>query len=380
MEAKQTIIEEVQLLLAQKGKTCISIILPLHNLTIDQKADKIQLNKAVKEIYNHLKTSVTNSSGELMDRLHSLQKQIEFNRNDKGIALYVSEGAEFYSTFPFPVAQTVEVDKSFRLKELLLKEQYSVPYNVLYIDEHEIRLFVGKLKQVKEICSSEFPMIYEETYEYQPASHSSSLAGYAHVKSFEKEKNNLKKIKHEDWIHQANDQLHKYLQNSEALLLCGSTKYTSAFLNRTSHASKIIGVVNGNYNRFDETEFATIIWPSIEAYIYEKMVDEINEYNAKIGEGLAEKGIVQVWDAIFSGRGETLLIEKNYQVKGFLANHNSCQLFLQAPKLKHTVLGDAVNNLLEMLLEKNGKVVITEDGMLHEHKHIALITRYRYLS
>jgi hypothetical protein len=34
--AKRTISEEIKLLLDQKGNTCISIVLPLHNLTIDQ--------------------------------------------------------------------------------------------------------------------------------------------------------------------------------------------------------------------------------------------------------------------------------------------------------------------------------------------------------
>jgi hypothetical protein len=200
------------------------------------------------------------------------------------------------------------------------------------------------------------------------------------VKSFEREKNQIEKIRQEAFVRQANDQLQKYLQNSELLVLCGTTRCTSAFLNRTTHAGKIIGVLNGNYNRLDETEFAGMIWPLIEACIYERIVDEISEYNEKIGEGLAEEGIVPVWDAIVAGRGETLLVEKNYQVKGYLTNHDSWQLFLQAPKREHSVLEDVVNNLLEMQIERNGKIVFTEDGMLNDHNHIALITSYHYFS
>lgn len=379
MAVNQTISEEIKLLLDQKGNTCISIVLPLHNLTIDQKADKIHLAKAVKEICDQLKTTIEPSE-KIITSLNGLVEQIEFNRNDEGIALYASEAIAFYSTFPFTVTETVAIEKSFHLRELLLKEQYAIPYNVLYIDEHEIRLYTGKLRQLKEIRNGEFPMIYEQDYEYQPASHTTSMAGYAHVKNFEREKDQIDKIRHEAFIQQADDQLHKYLQNSEVLLLSGNTRYTSAFLNRTTHADKIIGVVNGNYNRFDETVFAGMVWPSIEACIYERMIDEIGEYNEKIGEGLVEEGISAVWDAVCNGRGETLLVEKSYQVKGYLTNHNTWQLFLQAPGRKHTVLQDAVNSLLEMQLEKKGKVVFTEDGMLNEHQHIALVTRYRYFS
>jgi hypothetical protein len=380
MPAKQTIKEEVKMLLGQKGKTCVSIVVPLHNLTIDQKADKIHLEKAVKEVCERIKANNIESSDMLIEKLDALLQQAEFNRNDQGIGLYVSAETGFYSTFPFTVTENIVIDKSFRLRELLFKQQYSIPYNVLYIDESEIRLYTGKLRELKMVCNGEFPMLYEEKYEYQPASHSTSLAGYAHVKSFEKDKRGIDKIRHEAFIQQADDQLHKYLQNSEVLLLCGVTRYTSAFLNRTAHANKIISVLNGNYNRFDETEFAGMAWPSIEAYIDEQMIDAISEYNEKIGEGLSEEGFIPVWDAVLSGRGNTLLVERNYQVKAYLANNNSWQLFLQAPRRKHKVLEDAVNNLIEMVLDKNGKVVFTEDGMLNDHKHIALITRYHYFS
>jgi hypothetical protein len=146
------------------------------------------------------------------------------------------------------------------------------------------------------------------------------------------------------------------------------------------HANNIISVLNGNYNQLTEPEFSKLMWPSLEAYIHEQMIDEINDYNEKIGEGLAEEGIVPVWDAVSGGRGQTLLVEKNYRVKGFSAALNPCQLFLQAPQQKHSVLEDAVNDLAEMVLKKNGKIVFTEDGMLNEHKHIALVTRYSYFS
>ena len=378
MPAKQTISEEVKMLLDQKGNTCISVVLPLHNLTVDQKADKLHLEKAAREICEKLRTEGIESADKLITTINGLLQQVEFNRNDEGIGLYVSEGTSFYSTFPFTVSENIVIDKSFRLRELLFKQQYSIPYNLLYLDDKEIRLFVGELGELKEIRNDEFPMLYEEKYEYQPASHSSSLAGYAHVKSFEKDKPAINKIRHEAFIHQADDQLHKYLQNTELLLLCGVTRCTSAFLNRTAHAEKIISVLNGNYNRFDETDFARMAWPSIEAFIYKQMIDVVGEYNEKIGEGLSEEGIVPVWDAVSSGRGDTLLVEKNYRVKGYLANHDTWQLFLQAPKRKHTVVEDAVDNLIEMVLEKKGKVVFAEDGMLNEHQHIALITRYNF--
>lgn len=378
MPVKQAISEELKLLLDQKGKTCVSIILPLHNLTIDQKADKIHLEKAVKEICEELKNNFPDKAEKLIDSIHNLEQQIKFNRNDEGIGLYVSENVSFYLTFPFPPTEHLSIDKSFRIRELLLKDQYALPYNILYVDEKEIRLYTGKLKQLQEIRNGEFPMIYEEEYEYQRSSRTTSYAGHSHVKSFEKDKTTLEKMRHESFVHQADELLHKYIQNSQVFVLCGITRYTSAFLNRTAHADKVVTVLNGNYNHFTETDFANMVWPSVEAFIFEKMVDEVSNFKEKIGEGLTDEGIIAVWDAVVNGRGDTLLVEKNLQVKAFTTNHNSWQLLLQPPKRKYTELQDAVDTLLEILIEKNGRVVFTEDGMLSDYQHIALITRYRY--
>jgi hypothetical protein len=381
MPAKQIIDDELKLLMKQKGKICITIILPLHNLTTHQKADRLRLEKAVKETCLELESINTDESKKIVSRLKNLVCEIKFNRSDKGIGIYVSEDMGLCFTFPFPVSENIAIDKNFSLRELLLKRQYSVAYWILYIDEKEVRLYTGKLNQLHEIRNGEFPMLYsdETGYEYQPPSRGSSLAGSAHVKSFEREKHAIEKIRHEAFIREADALLKKYLKEAEVLLLCGTGRYTSAFLNRTLYADRVISVLNGNYNRYDEREFCGMAWPSVNAYIYEKMVDEISEYNEKIGEGLAEEGIVPVWEAVYEGRGETLLVEKSYQVKGYLTDQVTSRLTLKIPKKNYVALEDAVNNLLEMMLEKNGRVVFTEDGMLSDHRQIALITRYRYL-
>lgn len=378
MSVKQAISEELRLLLDQKGKTCVSIILPLHNLTIDQKADKIHLEKAVEEVCEELNNNYPEASKKIVSSLHHLQQQVKFNRNDEGIGIYASEELSFYTTFPFFVSENLLVDTCFRIRELLMREQYAIAYNILYVDAKEIRLFTGKLKQLQEIRNGEFPMIYEDEYEYQPSSRTTSYAGESHVKSFEKDKGALDKIRRESFIKQADEILHKYIEQSQVLVLCGTTRYTSAFLNRTTHADKVVTVLNGNYNNYSEIDFASMVWPSVDAFIYEKMVDEISNYNEKIGEGLAEEGITAVWDAVCNGRGETLLIEKSFEIKAFTTNQNSWHLLLQPPQKQHTELKDAVNSLLEILLEKKGRVVFTENGMLSDHQHIALITRFHY--
>lgn len=186
----------------------------------------------------------------------------------------------------------------------------------------------------------------------------------------------LKKKRHEAFIMQSDHLLDKHLKGADIVVLCGPKRYTSAFLNRTIHARKIISVLNGSYNRLNEKDFSILVWPSLRAFIHEKVVDEINEYSEKMGEGLTEEGIVDVWTAITEGRGETLLVEKNYEVKGYIADAHPWQLCMRPPKGNFTVIPDVINTLLESLMEKNGRVIFTEEKALDRHQHIAVITRY----
>ena len=75
-------------------------------------------------------------------------------------------------------------------------------------------------------------------------------------------------------------------------------------------------------------------------------------------------------------RGLKLLLEKDYHVQGFLEKQYSYQLYLQPPKEPHIILKDAISELIERMLDKNGKIIFVENGMLRKHQSIALITRY----
>ena len=90
---------------------------------------------------------------------------------------------------------------------------------------------------------------------------------------------------------------------------------------------------------------------------------------------MTEEGILSVWDAVTEGRGLTLLLERDYHIQGFLQETSEI-LHLKPPKEPHIVLNDAVNELINRTLEKNGKLILVENGMLRNHQHVGLITRY----
>ena len=61
---------------------------------------------------------------------------------------------------------------------------------------------------------------------------------------------------------------------------------------------------------------------------------------------------------------------------GFLLRDDEYNLHLKPPTKQHEILPDAVNHLIEEVLNKNGSVVLVENNSLNDHQHLALLTRY----
>jgi hypothetical protein len=91
---------------------------------------------------------------------------------------------------------------------------------------------------------------------------------------------------------------------------------------------------------------------------------------------MTEEGITHVWDAVVADRGETLLVERNLEMRGFVEHQNPGKLYLHPPKNSHVVLLDAVDSIIKMAFDKDIKIVFAEDGMLYKNMRIALVTKF----
>jgi Raf kinase inhibitor-like YbhB/YbcL family protein len=375
-KTKQNFSEELMMLLAEKGNTCVTITFPLHHLPAEQKTDKLHLMKLVREACDMVSAHYPSEAPQVIENLKKLQDEISFNTSDEGVGIYTSSDMSFYSTFSFPVAEKIVTDKSFHLKEMFTKEQYAVPYNVLYIDEKEVRVYAGKFNQLHEVKTGGFPLFYDNTYTCPLPGETNPAVESLFVNRFERKSYEWQQFSHRNFMEEAEDLSHAFLQNADMLVVCGVRRYVTEFINHTTHANKIVSVMNGYYSRFTETDLATMIWPSIKAHIDEKIIDELNELKEKNGEGLTEQGIVSVWEGVAAGRGETLLVEKSLSMKGFLDHADSWHLYLHPPRHSHIELQDAVNELITAMLNNDGRIVIVEDGTLNAYQQIALTTKF----
>ena len=83
----------------------------------------------------------------------------------------------------------------------------------------------------------------------------------------------------------------------------------------------------------------------------------------------------EVWRLAHQGRGRLLLVEEDFHFPARV--DESGQHITQADDATAPdVIDDAVDEIIETVLAKQGEVVFVENGSLQEHQRIVLILRY----
>lgn len=363
-------------LLSEKGNICVSVIVPTHRTSPGRRADNLNTRTAIEKAEQLLKMKYSSGIAlPLMDRLRELFRQIDFDHNEDGIGLFVSSKVCHHISFPFPVEEKVVAGNSFEVRDVLYKVNYSDPYYALLLTEQGAQLFRGSWTELEVIKDKQFPIAYEEEYVYNPPGRSMSYAGYAHVKSFEKDKSELGMIRYRNFFRRVDKMLNGYIANNVPLIILGVEKLLALFKNISSHQKQFAGKITGSYRYFNLKQLSDLISPVIFGHLQNERAELVDEFMEKTGRHLAAIGIQDIWSAAMEGKAFKLLVEKDYRCPGFLGE-NSYHLYLQPPQMPHTVLTDAVDDLIELVLEKEGRVFFVDNGLLKDYKRIGLITRY----
>jgi Bacterial archaeo-eukaryotic release factor family 3 len=277
--------------------------------------------------------------------------------------------------FPFPVKEKIIVGSRFEIRDLLIAEKYHTPYLVLSINEQGARLYSGQMDQLHEIKDNNFPSTHTEEYEYNPPGKANFYSGSSVVQQYEKDKSSQQAIHFKKFLQEVDEKLKQYLSETPLLIITAPKKELAWFNRITDHAGQIKGTIHGNFQHNKLNDLETICWKEMKNHLNQDSRHEFDLFREKIGEKLAVFGIDEVWKSAREGKALSLLVEKDFM---FPAYTDEQDYDLQSsPKGKvEKALPDAVDDLIRMVLDKNGGVCFTENDQLIDFNRIALITRY----
>lgn len=368
--------QEIEQLLAESGAPCVSVIVPVHRTAPDKIKDKKAVINAVKLAKNLLNTKYPEYNSELMLKtIDDMVETLDFVHHKDGIGLFVSPGISKRINFPFPVSEKVKVDKSFESRDLLYYLNTILDYNVLAISQKSINLYVAKGEELHELKNGDFPLVYEETYEYSKPTIGTSY-GNSSLKGFERDKSELEEIRLKDLLRKADHLLEKYCTTKTPLVITGGKKEIADFLDVTQFKKKIIGKVTGNFNH-DLSQLAKHVWDIVQDY--QKDTDKMLLSNLQelFGRGMVAVGIEDVWKQANEGKGLELFLPKDFECAAYISDDGyDLKLLPPSSSNKYTFSVDVIERLITIIGEKRGKVVFLDNGQLDDFDKIALQLRY----
>lgn len=368
--------EELALLQKENDPICVSIIVPTHKLSPDRRGDSLQTYKIVQRAKEYIQDHYSESDAKiLIDSIDRLYEKIDFNHNDEGLGLFVSKNVKQLVRFHFPVKEKLVIGSSFELRDLLYDISYQKNYFLLSLVEKGAKLYQGNLRSLQEMKNHHFPSRNLDKYEYNTPSRGSSYTGHSFTKQFERDKAQMEEIRYNQFLKNVDHDLKSYLVDHTPLIIAGTVDDIAAFKKITSQKN-IIGEIPGNQFHTPLSELASSAWEIMKTFLDHKKENQVKELFEQIEQGNGITGLTAIWQAAQEGRAYKLVVEKDYSQPAFLVTANSYQLYIKPPKEKHEILQDAVNTLMQLVLEKIGEVIIVENDRIENYGRIGLITRY----
>jgi hypothetical protein len=368
-----------QILSHKQEDPCITIIFPTHRVSPERRKDALLFSNLIEETKNLLKLidhTETFKKKLVLEELDAYLKKMDFTHSEEGIGIYISPTISELIYFPFEVEQKVQIDTTFYTRELRYFRQIRKDYVIISLSQKHVNVYMAQGPKIQLVQNDDFPLDYIEEYEYAKPSKISSHGSIV-LKQYEKEKSTLEAIRRVDFFKHADQLLAKYPELNLPLFVVGEEQEVAEFISNSKHAKNVIGKLFSNLN-FDAIHLlGEQAWEEVQRNTKIENESSIKKLWELIGSEMVAIGIIDVWRTTHAGNCLELYVEKDFVKVGYLSKDGQTLKLAYSEQTKNFLrINDMVEKIIQLVLEKNGKVVFVANGMLKDFDGIALKLRY----
>ncbi|HMM41116.1 MAG TPA: hypothetical protein PKA95_04375 [Thermomicrobiales bacterium] len=357
---------DLQQLKAIQGYPCITITLPSHRASPENQQDPIRVKNLVTEATNRLLGEMSRREAEpLLTRLDDLVNDIDYPHLLDGLALFVSADVARWHTVPHTLPERVVVDETFLIRDIVRAMNRLRRYWVLVLSEKPTRLFAASRDSLEEMTDREFPMVHTG-----PGGEAPLPGGFGIRRSAHRDE------RHRQFFRAVDEAFKTYVaEDPLPLIVVGVERHLSFFGEVSTITNDIIATITGNHDSATPHELGQLVWPVAREQFVTRRLEVLDRLETAVGAQRSSSTLGEVWRAARVGRGDTLVVEDSYHQPARINEMGLLDLDVDDPTAPD-VLDDAVDEVITMVLQKDGDVVFVEDGELEQHGRIALILRY----
>jgi hypothetical protein len=156
------------------------------------------------------------------------------------------------------------------------------------------------------------------------------------------------------------------------LVVVGDKEMQSTFSSVTTHRAAVIGCIEGDHSATSAYELGQIVWPLIKERMSDRVHRERSELEDSAENGFLVCGLESVARTASKGGRATLLVEDDYRMRGRVGKSSESPVVSTEVDVRESI-DDAVDAVIELVLESDGNVVFTPPGSLSTWNRIVLL-------
>lgn len=340
----------------------VSILLPTHKTFPENQQDSIRLKNLIADAKNRLNDEFDKETAQnVIKNLNRVTQDIDFNYLQEGLAIYVNSNEAHKFTFPFTVEERLFLNENFAIKDIVFMINRTEPYWLVLINEKESHLYYCIREDFTEIKQSGFP-VYNQLRE-----------GIENDMTIN-EKVRLDPEKIKIYMREIDSALKKLNAEGNEIIVSTINRYFSFFKEVTSQKDLVAGNIKGSYDKADISLMNTA-WKKIQTLRRQNRKKVLEDLGYYIKNNLLVSGIDEAWQMAVSGRIEKLLVEINYKFPVSISE-DGIKITAQNDEKNSETFHDAVNEIINIVINKGGKVVFYKDNELNSYNKIVALLRY----
>ena len=344
-------------------RPAVSIILPFEPKMSLKTELSHSLKLASDKVEIELKEDYPAEMVELMmAKLRKLVAGLNYSTHKKSIAVYLSPVFEKVLYLDIPVHEKIIIDDSFEIRDIVYNKKQLREYLVLILSGKSTKMFLGNSQKLVKIVANSTRSVHTYINDVPQ-----KVANFSDPSS-------RKEIIMEKFLRHIDNELDIILYAYKLpLFVMGTERISGHFRKLTRHSKSIIEYVHGNYEAASTHELADVLKPYTE--LWEKILEKslLNQLEDALGKGKLSIGMRDVWKEAMNHRGRLLVVEKDYMYTAQRGDSKGTIFMPRKPYNKFSIIKDAVDDVIQAVLENGGDVEFVDNGMLKEYHHIALI-------
>ncbi len=346
-------------------RPAVSVIIPFE----PKMVPKDEINLSLKRVKNSVERELANNYPEdlvqlVTGKLKNCLANLNYNGHQKSIAIYVSPVFEKVLYLDIPVEEKIIIDESFEIRDLVYCKKELHKYLVLVLSGKEFNIFIGNTETFVKVVSDAPQSVYAYINEVPE-----KVANFS-------DNSSRREVIMDKFLHHIDNTLDIILKAYKLpLFVLGTDRIAGHFKALTRHAADVIDYVHGNYEEATAAELKTLLQPYVADWKKLKQAGLLKRLEAAANDKRLSSGITDVWKQASRGKGQLLLVEKNYMCAAVHGGNDEV-IYKEAQLNNFSCIKDAVDDVIERVLEGGGDVEFVDAEVLNKFNRIALIQYY----